>query len=89
MKLLAVDRKVFNFIDGYLARNGGVCPSYREIMAGVGSKSLGHIAQTVTKLERSGLIRKIPNRRRALEIIRHKSIPIYDADTLQIRGFIS
>ena len=70
MRLLRADRKVFDFIGSYLDRNGGICPSYREIMAGVGSKSLGHTAQIVTKLERSGYIRKLPNKRRAIEIVR-------------------
>ena len=80
MILLQADREAFRFIETYLATSGGVAPTYREIMVGVGSKSLGHVAQIVEKLERSRYLRRLPRRARAMEILKPTNPPSLKPD---------
>jgi len=47
----------------------GFCPSYRQMMDAIGLKSLGGIARLIAGLEERGLIRRLPNRRRSIELL--------------------
>lgn len=48
----------------------GTSPSYRELQAAVGIKSVSHIARIIENLVRNGFIRRPRGRRRGIEIIR-------------------
>lgn len=48
----------------------GVAPSYDEIMWGLGLRSKSGIHRLVDALEERGFIRRIPARRRAIEVLR-------------------
>ena len=60
---------VLRFLDARL-RETGVCPAYSEIADAVGVSSKGNVARYVKALEAQGLIRRLPGRVRAIEVIR-------------------
>ena len=59
--LLLIDRRL---------REGGVSPSFEEMKDAVGLKSKSGIHRLITALEERGFIRRLPNRARALEVLR-------------------
>lgn len=86
-------RDVLVFIEAYQRREGGVSPSCEEIAKGVGSKSKGRASQILRDLEFRGFIRRLKHRNRAIEVLKSPPpgiarIPIYDAQTHQIRGYV-
>ncbi len=81
---------VLAFVQRYQKKTGGITPSYSEIAKGIGAASKAHISCFISDLAAAGHIRRLRDRARAIEIVHDPNrIPIYDADTLQIRGFIS
>ena len=54
-------------------------PSYREIQAALGLRSVSAVAEHVENCVQRGFLRKIPNAARSLEIIDHNQ-PSYVAD---------
>lgn len=59
--LLLIDRRL---------REDGVSPSFEEMKDAVGLKSKSGIHRLITALEERGFIRRLPNRARALEVLR-------------------
>ncbi|HBO58507.1 MAG TPA: repressor LexA [Alphaproteobacteria bacterium] len=59
--LLLIDRRL---------REDGVSPSFEEMKEAVGLKSKSGIHRLITALEERGFIRRLPNRARALEVLR-------------------
>lgn len=81
--------RVLAFVTDYLKRSGGVSPSQDEIAVAFGLKCRGCRTHTALKrLEDLGFIRQLHGSRRAIEVLR-APIPIYDAATHQIRGYVS
>ena len=62
--------KLFCVIDDSLKREG-VCPSFEEMKDLIGLKSKSGIHRLIKSLEERGFIRQIPNKARALEIVRY------------------
>lgn len=62
-------KRIKDFIVGYGARTGGACPSYQEIADFLHLKSKGNVNRFVRALEERGQLRRMPGRRRALEVI--------------------
>jgi repressor LexA len=92
-------RDVLVFITNYQKREGGVSPSCDDIRVGLGLKSRGRIPLILRALEERGFIRRLAHRNRAIAVIRAAPggkepprattrIPIFDADTLQLRGYL-
>ncbi len=67
MGLTAKQRELYDFIAATIAETG-VAPSFDEMAAAVGLTSKGRIAEILDALVERGCIRRIPNRRRAIEI---------------------
>jgi repressor LexA len=63
-------RAVLKWIKRAIEDRQGTPPSYQEIADGVGIKSKSGVHEIVLKLEERGYIRRLPNRARAIEIIR-------------------
>ncbi len=61
---------LFIAIDESLKKNG-VCPSFEEMKELVHLKSKSGIHRLISSLEERGFIRRLPNRARALEIIKY------------------
>lgn len=87
------------FIADFQKREGGVSPSMAEIADGMGLSCRAKAHYHLTSLEERGFIQRIHNRARAIEILkpvpggkeppkRTTRIPIFDADTLQLNGYL-
>ena len=91
------------FIEDFQRRRAGKTPTYPQIMGGLGLKSKNGVNRMVTALQERGFIareRFVPGERSTAQIVVLKSvlgtsvkpipgrIPIFDADTLQLRGFL-
>ena len=62
--------KLFMIIDESLKKDG-VCPSFEEMKNLIGLKSKSGIHRLIKSLEERGFLKQIPNRARALEIIKY------------------
>jgi repressor LexA len=67
--LTAKMHELLVFLDAR-SREGGVSPSFEEMKAALGLKSKSGVHRLVEALEERGFIRRLPNRARALEVVR-------------------
>lgn len=63
-------RKALLFIEAEVERTGGVAPTIGEIAQRLGYLSKTHALKLVLGLEERGFIRRMPNRARAIEVVR-------------------
>jgi len=70
MGLTPRQKEAFDFIDGYLARTGGVSPSYDEIAEGVGLMSKSGAYRLVRGLKERGFIGQMRGRARSFSILK-------------------
>lgn len=90
-------QRVLTFIETYQVREGGVSPSCAEIADGLGLSSKGKASVALADLEAAGFIRRLHLKARAIEVLRTGgkappfpgAVPIYDAATHNIRGWIA
>lgn len=61
-------RELLNFIEGFISGHG-YGPSYREIMRGMGYKSVSTVATHIDNLIARGHLRKRTNSARSLEVV--------------------
>ena len=61
-------RALLDYIDAYQRRNR-CCPSFEEMMEGLGLKSKSGVHRLIKALEERGCIRRMPGLARAIEII--------------------
>lgn len=57
------------FIKKYITENNGVPPSFDEIKDNAGLRSKSGVHRVITALEERGLIRRLRNRARAIEVM--------------------
>jgi SOS-response transcriptional repressor LexA len=67
--------RVLHFIERYMTQNNGVSPSMVEISAFLGQASKSAAHRVLTALEERGRIRRLPNRARAIEVIKPSLAP--------------
>ena len=67
--LTAKQRELLIFIDGRLKENG-VSPSFDEMREALDLKSKSGVHRLISALQERGFIRRLPNRARALEILK-------------------
>ncbi|HEX3422845.1 MAG TPA: transcriptional repressor LexA [Sphingomicrobium sp.] len=67
--LTAKQRELLMFIDGRL-KEDGVSPSFDEMREALELKSKSGVHRLISALEERGFIRRLPNRARALEIVK-------------------
>ncbi len=84
MSLTHKQRELLTFIDTQTTKNGGVCPSFDEMTEALGLRSKSGVHRIIEALEGRGFIRRIPNRARAIEVIRRPGdpAPIRSDDTV-------
>ena len=66
---------LLRYVTGALEANHGISPSFREMMRDTGITALSSIRHDLTALEKRGLIRRIANRARAIEVLHPPAIP--------------
>ena len=67
--LTAKQRELLLFIDGRLKENG-ISPSFDEMREALDLKSKSGVHRLISALEERGFIRRLPNRARALEVVK-------------------
>ncbi|HEX5236870.1 MAG TPA: transcriptional repressor LexA [Sphingomicrobium sp.] len=67
--LTAKQRELLVFIDGRLKQNG-ISPSFDEMREALDLKSKSGVHRLISALEERGFIRRLPNRARALEVLK-------------------
>lgn len=73
---------LLRFIAGYQRAHDGVSPSLRECAVGIGSWGKSNVHQAMVDCERRGLIRRLPGKQRAIELLIALPIPLMDAAPL-------
>lgn len=68
LKLTAKQETVLNYIANFNAEHD-FSPTYREIMEGLGLKSVSSVAEHVENLVNKGALKRRPNEARSLEIV--------------------
>lgn len=75
-------RDLLAFIAEYAERNGGIAPSYDEMVAASGLKSKSGIARLLNQLEERGHIHRLPHSARCIEVVRRAPAAPADGFTL-------
>lgn len=88
--LTAKQKALHSFIAVYQKRNDGVSPSFAEMRDAMGLASKSGVHRHLEAMEKRGAIRRLHNRHQAIEVLdlRAQRIPIFDARTHKIRGYI-
>lgn len=77
-------RQVLDYVEGF-AQEHGYAPSLEEIAEHMGFSSVSNAHQHVTALIRRGYLRRDPNRRRSLEVVR----PATATGELPLLGYVA
>lgn len=62
--------QLFRYLERYMSGPGSIAPSFGEMSAAVGLAPKSGVARLLDALVERGRIRRVPNRARAIEIIR-------------------
>lgn len=68
MAITKRQRQVYDFISGFVQKNG-YSPSFEEIGDGMGLSSLATVHKHVTNLEKKGLLKRDYNRSRSIDVL--------------------
>ena len=71
IKLTKKQLLLLDFIKDFTEKNN-CSPSYREIMSGLGLKSVSAVAEHISNLIEKGVIKKTPGSARSLELIDYR-----------------
>lgn len=63
-------QRLLFFIDQYMKQGHGIAPTYTEMVAHMNLKSKSGIHRLLLGLEERGFIRRLPNRARALQVVK-------------------
>jgi repressor LexA len=61
-------KEVLDFLESFVTRNG-YSPSFEEIARGMGLKSLATVHKHITNLEKKGLLDRVHNRSRSIDVL--------------------
>ena len=79
MAITRRQKEVIDFLSSFTNKNG-YSPSYEEIAAGLGLSSLATVHKHVTNLQNKGMLQRMHNRSRSIDVIPQRTgkRPIYD-----------
>jgi len=83
--LTAKQRELLLFIDGRL-KHGGISPSFDEMREALELKSKSGVHRLISALEERGFIRRLPNRARALEVVKLPDMPVAGVTPIRPTG---
>jgi len=61
-------KEILDFLESFVARNG-YSPSFEEIARGMGLKSLATVHKHITNLEKKGMLDRVHNRSRSIDVL--------------------
>jgi len=73
---------LLRFIHGYQLAHGGVSPTFAECAAGIGVTARSGIHRLLCGLQERGLLRTLPNRSRAMEVLAPPAVPMIGSEPL-------
>ena len=65
--------EILDFLRGYISENG-FSPSIRDIVGGTSLRSTQHVRYHLLSLETKGLISRVPNRARTIQIVEQANV---------------
>jgi repressor LexA len=65
-------KEILDFLESFVTRNG-YSPSFEEIARGIGLKSLATVHKHITNLEKKGLLNRVHNRSRSIDVLPPRS----------------
>jgi repressor LexA len=68
MAITRRQKEILDFLESFVARNG-YSPSFEEIARGMGLKSLATVHKHITNLEKKGLLDRVHNRSRSIDLL--------------------
>lgn len=74
--------ELLSYIETYMMAER-VAPSFEEMKVALGLKSKSGVARLISALEERGLIRRLANRARALEVTQDNPLAVFTAEQLQ------
>jgi repressor LexA len=80
-------KEIIDFLESFIARNG-YSPSFEEIARGMGLKSLATVHKHITNLEKKGLLDRVHNRSRSIDLL-PPGARTRSSDRLALAGQIS
>ena len=82
-------KQALEFIEEYQSMSGGVSPSIREIAKGLRLSSTSFVRDSILiGLEERGLIRRLPGRARAIEVLRPRYVAFkFDDETKALERY--
>src|SRR6202012_1988379 len=72
MAITRRQKEVLDFLSSFTARHG-YSPSYEEMAAGLGLRSLATVHKHVTNLQNKGLLQRAHNRSRSIDVLPQRS----------------
>lgn len=75
MSLTLRQSQVLQFVADYQTANNGVSPSYDLISDHIGANSKSMIYRILNALEERGFITRLPNRARAITVLKTSAMP--------------
>lgn len=79
--------ELLKFIEAYIAEHGGVAPSFTEMAASISVPSKSQVHRVLAHLERDGKIRRLPDRARALEVVKREAYFVWDDEAKELVPF--
>lgn len=79
MGLTAQQKELFAFINRFMSEHEGQAPTFDQMTVGIGLKSKSGLHRIITALEERGLIRRLANRARAIEVIARDGNTFFDS----------
>ena len=80
-------KEILDFLESFVTRNG-YSPSFEEIARGMGLKSLATVHKHITNLEKKGLLDRVHNRSRSIEVV-PPGVRTRTSDRLPLAGRIA
>ena len=68
MAVTRMQKEVLDFLESFVTRNG-YSPSFEEIARGMGLKSLATVHKHITNLEKKGMLDRVHNRSRSIDVL--------------------
>lgn len=82
MTMTGRQKELLEYITSYVEKSGGVAPSFEEMKYAVNLKSKSGVHRLINALVERGLLRRIPNLARAIEIVPEHGIESFSTDEL-------
>ncbi len=82
MSMTRKQHELLSYIKDYIAKSGGVAPSFEEMKGAIGIASKSGVHRLLQALEERGLVRRLPDRARALVVVPERPLLAFSTEEL-------